>query len=202
MHLDAPSGRASLLSFNATDGFSISTSILQCSRALCCIPTFQTMLSNTTDRWLSSSTVCQASLYMMLSIRCVAVGILSQPWISSTSIGRRLESTSTKTGGLVLGGSGRCGWVAREALGEWKWVKERFSKWNPGKWKHGLKPAVPGWFSFHPCPNGSDLMRHCLPGTNCRRSSGGIWAKVRLGVAQKGFPWLRLNLVAPSHPVP
>ena len=34
----------------------------------------------------------------------------------------------------------------------WLWVKNRFPKWNPGKWKHGLKPAVPCWFSFDPCP--------------------------------------------------
>ena len=25
----------------------------------------------------------------------------------------------------------------------WVWVKNRYPKWNPGKWKHGLKPAVP-----------------------------------------------------------
>ena len=23
-------------------------------------------------------------------------------------------------------------------------------KWNPGKWKHGLKPAIPWWFHFDP----------------------------------------------------
>ena len=22
------------------------------------------------------------------------------------------------------------------------WVKNMYQKWNPGKWKHGLKPAV------------------------------------------------------------
>ena len=26
----------------------------------------------------------------------------------------------------------------------WVWVKNRYPKWNPGKWKQGLKPAVPG----------------------------------------------------------
>ena len=35
----------------------------------------------------------------------------------------------------------------------WLWVKNRAtSKWNPGKWKHGVKPAVPWWFHFDPYP--------------------------------------------------
>ena len=28
-----------------------------------------------------------------------------------------------------------------------------YPKWNPGKWKHGLKSAVPWWFNFDPYPN-------------------------------------------------
>ena len=27
----------------------------------------------------------------------------------------------------------------------WPWVKNGCPKWNPGKWNHGLKPAVPCW---------------------------------------------------------
>ena len=30
----------------------------------------------------------------------------------------------------------------------WLWVKNRCPKWNPGKWKHGLKPAVPWCLSL------------------------------------------------------
>ena len=33
----------------------------------------------------------------------------------------------------------------------WLWVK-RYPNWNPGKWKHGLKPAVPWWLNFDPYP--------------------------------------------------
>ena len=33
------------------------------------------------------------------------------------------------------------------------WVKNRYPKWNPGKWKHGLKAAVPWWFNFDPYPH-------------------------------------------------
>ena len=34
------------------------------------------------------------------------------------------------------------------------WVKHRVTpKWGPGKWKHGLKPAV-SWIDFDPYPNG------------------------------------------------
>ena len=36
-------------------------------------------------------------------------------------------------------GSGFCAWI-------WLWVKNRYPKWNPGKWTHGLKPAVPWCF--------------------------------------------------------
>ena len=36
----------------------------------------------------------------------------------------------------------------------WLWVKNRVPpKWNPGKWKQGLKPAVPCWFNFDPYPD-------------------------------------------------
>ena len=34
----------------------------------------------------------------------------------------------------------------------WLWVRNRYPKWKPGKWERGLKPAVPWWFSFDPCP--------------------------------------------------
>ena len=34
----------------------------------------------------------------------------------------------------------------------WLWVKIRYPKWNPGKWKHGPKPAVFWWFHFGPYP--------------------------------------------------
>ena len=37
---------------------------------------------------------------------------------------------------------------------KWLWVKNRYLKWNPGKWRHGPKPAVPWWFNFDPYPNG------------------------------------------------
>ena len=32
----------------------------------------------------------------------------------------------------------------------WVWVKNRYPKLIPGKWKHGLKPAVPCWSNFDP----------------------------------------------------
>ena len=34
----------------------------------------------------------------------------------------------------------------------WLWAKNRYPKWIPGKWKHGLKPAVLCWFHFDPRP--------------------------------------------------
>ena len=41
----------------------------------------------------------------------------------------------------------------RRPLFKWPWVKNRYHKWNPVKWKEGLKPAVPWWFNFDPYPN-------------------------------------------------
>ena len=35
----------------------------------------------------------------------------------------------------------------------WLWVKNMYPKWNPGKWKHGLKPAVPWWCNFDADPH-------------------------------------------------
>ena len=34
----------------------------------------------------------------------------------------------------------------------WLWVKTRYPKWNPGKWKHGPKLAVFWWLNFDPYP--------------------------------------------------
>ena len=46
---------------------------------------------------------------------------------------------------------------ARRAVQDMKgvmrlWVKSMYPKWNPVKWKHGPKPAVPWWFNFDPYP--------------------------------------------------
>ena len=34
----------------------------------------------------------------------------------------------------------------------WLWVKNVYPTWNPGKWKHGPKPAVLWWFNCDPYP--------------------------------------------------
>ena len=58
-------------------------------------------------------------------------------------------------GMCVSGGSTPPTWriaicAARSAHGgkRWLWVKNRYPKWNPGKRKHGLKPAFAWWFNF------------------------------------------------------
>ena len=43
-------------------------------------------------------------------------------------------------------------WRCRQSPLSWLWVKNRYPKWNLGKWKHGLKPAVRWWFKFDPYP--------------------------------------------------
>ena len=35
--------------------------------------------------------------------------------------------------------------------------KNRYPKWNPGKWKHGPKPAYPLLFNFEPHPDAEKL---------------------------------------------
>ena len=40
----------------------------------------------------------------------------------------------------------------------WLWGKSMYPNWNPGKWKHGLKPAVPWWFN----------LTHTHTGVNCQ----------------------------------
>ena len=44
---------------------------------------------------------------------------------------------------------------------KWLWVKNRYPKWNPGKWKHGPKLAVPWWLNFDPYPN--QVKQEALP---------------------------------------
>ena len=41
----------------------------------------------------------------------------------------------------------------------WLWVKNRYPKWNPSKWKPGPKPVVPWWFHFDPYPH---ELRHAI----------------------------------------
>ena len=52
---------------------------------------------------------------------------------------------------------GRCSQGRRglqaQMVHRWLWVKDRYPKWNPGKWKHGLKPVVSWWFNFDPYPS-------------------------------------------------
>ena len=45
----------------------------------------------------------------------------------------------------------------------WVRVKNRYPKWNPGKWKHGPKPAVPWWLNFDPYPFGRQLSPSSSP---------------------------------------
>ena len=61
----------------------------------------------------------------------------------------RRSSAASVFGRLVWDLEGR---LAPETT--WLRVKNRYPKWNPGKWKHGLTPAVPWWFSFDPYPHG------------------------------------------------
>ena len=35
-----------------------------------------------------------------------------------------------------------------------------YPKWNPGKWKHGLKRAVPWWLNFDPYSNRRRIERN------------------------------------------
>ena len=46
------------------------------------------------------------------------------------------------------------------ALVTWLWVKNRYHKWNPVKWKEGLKPAVPWWFDVDPYPYHANETAH------------------------------------------
>ena len=44
------------------------------------------------------------------------------------------------------------------------WLKEPVPKWNPGKWKHGPKPAKPLLFNFEPYPYSGDILSVLLTG--------------------------------------
>ena len=57
---------------------------------------------------------------------------------------------------LAFGG---CIFEGNAGAFKWLWVKNRCPKWNPGKWKHERKPAVPWWFNFDPFPNNNGAVR-------------------------------------------
>ena len=50
-------------------------------------------------------------------------------------------------------------------ISTWLWVKNRYPKWNPSKWKHGPKPAVPLWFNFDPYPHPASTTTKTVQGT-------------------------------------
>ena len=45
------------------------------------------------------------------------------------------------------------------------WVKKGYPNWNPGNWKHGLKPARP-WFRFDPIPTWAQVFVGFVFGTS------------------------------------
>ena len=55
---------------------------------------------------------------------------------------------------------GRLSWAPFSTWSKyrWEWVKKRYSKWNPVKWKHGQKPAVPWCFNVDPYPDNSHVL--------------------------------------------
>ena len=44
-----------------------------------------------------------------------------------------------------------------------RWVKNRYPKWNLGKWNQGLKPAVPECLNFDPQPPWGSAKGRALP---------------------------------------
>ena len=80
---------------------------------------------------------------------------------------------------------------------KWLWVKNRVTpKWNPGEWKHGLKPAVPWWLNFDSYPNkdrghGPSQKCQAFPSGNELLGEGGSESRV-LGMQrflmQEGLP--------------
>ena len=69
------------------------------------------------------------------------------------------------------------------------WVKNRYPKWNPCKWKQGLKPAVPWTFNFDPYPY-EQLLSVASP----RNTTG--WPLVIYSIAQL---LTSLGVVKPQH---
>ena len=72
----------------------------------------------------------------------------------------------------------------------WLWIKNRYPKWHPGKWKQRLKFVVPWWFNFDPypcrqylgCSSGGCLKPSTLPERSIAKASqradsptGAVW---------------------------
>ena len=96
----------------------------------------------------------------------------------------------------------------------WLWVKNRYPKWNPGKWEHGPKPEAP-WFNFDPYPCRIRFLdspkwprcARCFP--TYGGATTGLIEKLsakNVAIEAEGthktlFGWLRIRCpLAPNHP--
>ena len=76
-------------------------------------------------------------------------------------------------------------------------VKNRYAKWNPGKWQHGPKPAVPWWFNFDPHPS-ENSGRSLRPPARCSTARPlDLWARTR-----SESPWRALAIRSQGRKFP
>ena len=66
----------------------------------------------------------------------------------------------------------RCPQRKHSGAKTWLWVENRYPKWNPGKWKHGAKPAVPWWFHTHFKQHGAKATTTLKPQLMCQHPKG------------------------------
>ena len=93
----------------------------------------------------------------------------------------------------------------------WLWVKNTYPKWNPGKWKQGLKPGVLWWIHFDPYPynlfeeRGSNAQVHfSCPNLQAQQwlpqgPVGPCWAMHWRGLLQNIFFDLQRLNMTPGH---
>ena len=122
--------------------------------------------------------------------------LLRSPWTKSPLVNQGISSLGAENAGqspkrfisvrFVLCARSSAAYLVCTAsyVSMWLWVKNRYPKWNPGKWQHGQTPVVPRWFNVDPHP--------------CGHASLGIfWRALGRGIHSEDIGYV-LRLTCPS----
>ena len=97
---------------------------------------------------------------------CHVVGLLTSRGHSQSLVPELLKDPQCKQHNVPI--------LSADRKKSWLRVKNGYPKWNPGKWKHGLKPAVPWWFNFDPHPAATIRHHPALRGQARTFLAGGL----------------------------
>ena len=117
---------------------------------------------------------------------CLGHSTYPRPHIPDRLIGQSLTRSGTWQGGVPFWGNlnrphfdapAKSGYSEVPFSFTWLWSKfGTANRGNPGKWKHGPKPAVPCWCNFDPFPHGDSQPSAPSRVLHVRGAGSAAWA--------------------------